>query len=338
MTRIGLLFWLSVAVIVNCCFAYSAAGQASGRLTQTVIVFDSNMIHFAPEDSTRYDTDTVKSSDRGRVINRTVTLPHFATPVRVAGHLIIRPTPKDELEMYDRWDRAGNVRLAVEGGPDLELIKFMTAYGGRTEYDVDLSPLAALLQGECNIRAFIDTWVTPAWTIDFSLTYASDSTANNADWVTSVLFEESYTRESPGDLGKEVPVEVPAELRRVVLRYYVSGHCTDGTGADEFERKDNVISVDGVVVYRFQPWRDDCRQFRAINPYCRRWTDGSWSCDYSRSGWCPGDLVKPVELDLTDHLTPGRHTIHLVVENVRPTDDKGNFGYWRNSIQLLGYK
>ena len=47
-----------------------------------------------------------------------------------------------------------------------------------------------------------------------------------------------------------------------------------------------VLAVDGVVVARFHPWRDDCLEFRDRNPYCARWTDGSWSSDYSRSGWC----------------------------------------------------
>ena len=69
--------------------------------------------------------------------------------------------------------------------------------------------------------------------------------------------------------------------------------------------KANVISVDGVVVARFHPWRDDCRRFRDRNPYCARWTDGSWSSDYGRSGWCPGK--------------------------------DGHYGYWRLSAHLVGW-
>ena len=122
------------------------------------------------------------------------------------------------------------------------------------------------------------------------------------------------------------------------MNYLVSGHCTDGRGADEFEQKDNVIYIDGHVVYRFRPWRDDCRQFREVNPYCRRWSNGWWSSDFSRSGWCPGDFVAPVELDLTDHLTPGRHTIRFVIENMRPVDEDGNYGYWRVSSHLVGWE
>jgi hypothetical protein len=45
-----------------------------------------------------------------------------------------------------------------------------------------------------------------------------------------------------------------------------------------------------------------------------------------------------MEFDLTDHLTPGKHTIRFRVEEMRPKDEKGNFGYWRISAALIGWK
>lgn len=314
------------------------AQTESSSIPTTVSVFKENMIHFSPDDSAKYNTDQVVCREGGRIITRTVELPSFTPPVRITAHVALAPIPKDELEVYDRWDRAGNVRLEIRGGPDVELVKFITAYGGRTEYDVDLSPLAPLLHGRCVFKGFVDTWVSPAWKMDFSLTFAPDTQAVNPDWVVPVIYNESVTRDGVGDKGIEVPIVIPAGLHRVLLRYYVSGHCTDGTDADEFVQKDNVIRVDDFVVHRYRPWRDDCRRFRPLNPYCRRWTDGSWSCDYSRSGWCPGDIVAPLELDLTDHLTPGKHTLRFVIENIRPKDANGNYGYWRVSAQLLGWK
>jgi hypothetical protein len=153
-----------------------------------------------------------------------------------------------------------------------------------------------------------------------------------------VLYEESLTAERLGEAGLAVTVQVPDSLTRVVLNLLVSGHCTDGRGADEFESKDNVVFVDGEEVARFRPWRDDCRRFREVNPYCRRWSDGSWSSDYSRSGWCPGDWVPPTRFELSRALTPGTHTLRYYIENVRPEDEDGHFGYWRVSAHLLGWK
>jgi len=319
-----------VVALVGCVIATAPA------LAQAVSIFNAAGIHFSPDTAGKHVAGDVRTEDNGRVIERTVALRRVDSNVRITAHLVINPIPKDETEVHDRWDRAGNVSVEVAGKPDLELIKFITAYGGRTEYRIDVTHLSPVLTGDATIKAFIDTWVSPAWTIDFDLEYEPDSLERVAQWVEPILFEPSYTRDFQGDTGILVNVVVPSEQKRVILHYYVSGHCTDGTDADEFVKKDNVISVDGVVVHRFQPWRDDCRNFREINPYTRRWSDGYWSSDYSRSGWCPGDFVKPLELDLTDHLTPGPHSIRFVIENVRPKNEKGDHGYWRVSGAVIG--
>jgi hypothetical protein len=121
------------------------------------------------------------------------------------------------------------------------------------------------------------------------------------------------------------------------MHYLPSGHCTNGVGAEEFETKDHIITVDGGEVHRSRPWRDDCVNFRSLNPYCARWSDGHWSSDHSRSGWCPGDVVEPELLDLTDYLPPGNHTMTFFVDGIRPRDDQGHLGYWRVSAHLLGW-
>ncbi|MBD3368725.1 MAG: peptide-N-glycosidase, partial [Candidatus Eisenbacteria bacterium] len=77
--------------------------------------------------------------------------------------------------------------------------------------------------------------------------------------------------------------------------------------------------------------------FRDVNPSTRRWSDGWWSSDYSRSGWCPGDRVPPRLIDLSGVLEPGEHTLTFTVEDVRPKDDAGHYGYWRVSAALLGW-
>ncbi len=322
-----------IIIGMTLCLLLPATVQAD----TTVTIFNDHHIHFTPDDPSRYDTELVTSDDNGRVATRTISLPEIDGPTRITAQLVIKPIPMDELVVYDKWDRAGHVSLRVDDTP-LELIKFITAYGGRTEYEVDLSHLAPLLTGPVIIDAFIDTWVSPAWQVDLTLTHAADSTAVNPDWAMPVLYEQSFTAETEADGGTAAEIEIPDGLDRVYLHYLVSGHCTDGRGADEFISKDNVLLVNGRVVYRYQPWRDDCGEFRAINPYTRRWSDGTWSSDYSRSGWCPGDIVEPLVLNLTDHL-PGNesHEIRLQIENVRPVDTSDHRGYWRTSAYLTGY-
>ncbi len=314
---------------------------------QTIDIFSGNDIHFNMEEPGKFASEEVISEDNGRMISRNITLPALKKQTRITAHLEIHPIPKDDLNMHDNWDRAGSLRLSREGAPDIEIVKFMTAYGGESVYDVDVSHLAKVLQGKCTIKGFIDTWVSPAWKVDLSLTYETveDSTGEeiyidyvyNPDWVQGVMLEDSFNDEKMGENGVEVEVTIPDGMKRLVMNYFVSGHCTDGNGADEFVPKDNVIYIDGKSVYRFQPWRDNCTQFRAKNPYTRRWSSGFWSSDYSRSGWCPGDKVDPILIDVTDYLTPGKHKILFMIENMRPKDENGNFGYWRVSSHLLGW-
>jgi len=317
------------------------------RLIETVSLFDHNDIHFSPDSASAYATEAVLSDKDGREIYTRRTLPSFDADVRITAHLAIHPVPKDDRAVCDKWDRAGNIRLVKDGMADIELVKFITSFGGETAYDVDISQLAPLLTGDCEFRGFIDTWVSPAWQVDFSLTYETiaDSSEDglyidfvyNPDWGRGIMFEPSYTAEKYADSGLTVTVDVPEGTKRILLNYLVSGHCTDGNGADEFVPKDNVILIDDQVVYRYQPWRDDCRQFRSVNPYTGRWSDGYWSSDFSRTGWCPGDKVLPLQIDVSDFLTPGKHTITFRVEGVRPKNDKGDYGYWRLSSYLVGW-
>ena len=90
----------------------------------------------------------------------------------------MKPVPKAADEVCDRWDRAGNLRLCAPGMAPIEVVKFVTAYGGETRHCADVSHLAPLLDGECSFEGFIDTWVSPAWTMSAWLEYAPfDTTA-----------------------------------------------------------------------------------------------------------------------------------------------------------------
>jgi hypothetical protein len=296
--------------------------------TVTYDIFSNNMIHYSSENPSQYETVTVSSQDDGREIRTELEIPKFNGPVKITAKVNLRPIPKDLISVHDKWDRAGHVRLVNENGPDVELLKFMTAYGGTTEWEMDVSHLASLLVGNCEFAGWIDTWVTPAWYIDFTLTFEPGETVNPT-WAEPLFYDLEYRS---GD-SASTTIDVP-ELGKIEMYYLVSGHCSDGTGADEFEPKDNVFYCDDSEIHRFRPWRTDCKQFRAINPYTRRWSNGIWSSDFSRSGWCPGDAVSPTVINLD--LEPGTHDLKLLIEDIRPEKD-GHYGYWRVSAIMVGW-
>jgi len=342
--------WLAVLVALTVAGGVGAQSPIGAPPAETLVVtvFDDEAIAFSEAAPERGAAEGVTVGESGRVVARTVMVEPPPSFTRVLARVTTRPVPKDEVSVHDPWDRAGCVRLSVPGAPDVELVKFVTAYGGETTHEADVTALAPLLLGECAFRGFVDTWLSPAWRMDFALVFETGPEASldgvptapptgPADWVLPLLYEESLTTERLADGPLAVAVAVPDGTKRVVLRYLVSGHCTDGTDDDEFVSKDNVVAVDGAEVERFRPWRDDCRRFREVNPYARRWSDGWWSSDYSRSGWCPGDRVPPRLVDLSGVLAPGPHKVSFDVEGVRPKDADGHFGYWRVSAALLGW-
>lgn len=316
----------------------------------TVHVFNDDMVHFLPDDPSRYARPEVTSLEDGRVIRRRVELTPPEGPCRIIARVTTHPLPMDIQNVHDKWDRGASLRLVADGAPTLEIVRFITAYGGETDHEVDVTYLAPLLRGSCTLEGSIDTWVSPAWRMDVSLTFRPipdrpdtvdrilEPPLPPPDVAVPVFYHHSLDREAFGDGPLESTVSVPTGLERVSLYYLVTGHCTDGRGADEFEKKTNVITVDGEEVHRFEPWRDDCRELRDVNPYCRRWSDGSWSADYSRSGWCPGDWVRPTIIDVTDAVSGGgEHRVGVMIENVRPEDESGK-GVWHTSGVIVGWR
>lgn len=308
---------------------------------EVITLFRSVTVHFTPEDSTLFDSPFASARDKGRIMATYLEMPDTPGLGHVTLRLAVRPIRKDIRNMVDRWDRAGWIRLVKPGMAPVELVRFMTAYGGAIDHEVDITHLAPLMTGHCEFEVFIDTWVSPAWKIDADLVFTPDAVgATNAPaWAAGALFPEGgLTAEKPENTADVI---IPEHTRWVEVAAITTGHCTDGSDADEFITKDNVLLVDGVEVYRWRPWRDDCEDFRTVNPYCAKWADGSWSSDYSRSGWCPGDVADPMFIDLSDWLTPGRHSLTWKVEDIRPKDPEdteGHHGYWRISASISGWK
>ncbi|MCI0513111.1 discoidin domain-containing protein [candidate division KSB1 bacterium] len=297
-----------------------------------VQVFTENMVHFNTTNPNQYDTPEVKSEDNGRIISRTLELPTFAVPVRIVARAQIIPVAKGG-GVADPWDRGGTIYLAGEVAAEIEVLKFITGFGGLVAFEEDVTFLAPLLQGRRTIKGIIDTWVSPGMKLDFQLIYYPDARLSNPNWVQGLYYNFWIKTENITATEPSAQVNIPTGASQLILNYFTSGHCTDGSGAEEFQTRDHVIYIDDVEVHRYRPWRDDCRNFRQYNPYSGKWGD-TWSSDLSRSGWCPGDIVHPLRLDLSKYLPPGLHTIRFEIKGIRPTDGSGNFGYWRVSAFL----
>lgn len=322
-----MIYLLSILIVTGVCLSQP----------HSVALFERTALHFSPDSSGKYLKQGETALDNGRVVEKTVTLPTITQPTRILAKLWLHPVPVDERTVADRYDRGGNVRLVFGDSAELEVLRFITSFGGETSHEADVTQLAPVLQGRRTLRTSVDTWTSPGWELDFALEYIPDTTAQMPDYVAPIYYEDSFTQEKMPD-GISTRVTIPDSFAYAVIYYTSTGHCTDGRDEDEFVAKANVISVNDVVIERFRPWREDCRKMREFNPYCARWTDGWWSSDFSRSGWCPGDIVLPHQIDATDYMQKGEQTVGIRILKMRPKDADGHFGVWKVSAYVAGWR
>ncbi len=264
--------------------------------------------------------------DAGRVVDKQITLPELGENARVTAKLHVMPH-------NDPHDRAGSVLLIAADGQQVELVKFVTGFGGETRHSQDVSALKPLLaKGPVTIRVFIDTTRAEAWSVDFDLVVSAGG-GQPVAWSAAVVAPRNWESSHFKSGRQRFEVTVPEGVGKVELRYFATGHCTDGRGGDEFVTRTHRVFVDGKLVHTAKPWRTDGHRFRKVNPRSARWNHKGkevWSSDLPRSGWVPGDDVDPMAIDLTAHLTPGKHVIEYHVDGIRPRDGKGA-GFWRVS-------
>jgi hypothetical protein len=220
----------------------------------------------------------------------------------------------------DIWDRAAAISLVEDEGANvkrLELARWMTAYGRGFCFTTDVTDLASHLTGKKTIRSFVDTWVSAndnqnghGWevTTKFILRAGArdpDAYASEVIPLWNNQAEERLIRiGDPGaPIANEVPdrtVSIPADAKKVKLRYLITGHGQGGAdNCAEFCQLFYRTKVAGAHV-DVLPWRGNCQQ----NPVSPQ--NGTWQ--YPRAGWCPGSVVEPTVVDITDQVSPGTDT------------------------------
>ena len=109
-----------------------------------------------------------------------------------------------------------------------------------------------------------------------------------------------------------------SEMFKIKTR--MSGHGQVGDYACcEWVNNNHQINVNGVPRFQWNIWQDtECGE----NPNIGQ--GGTWP--YAREGWCPGDLVKEHEFELTPFVSPGDTVSLDYVINQVPTTDPGQGG------------
>ena len=202
----------------------------------------------------------------------------------------------------DDWDRQAYIDVKGPDGNWIQIIRYITPYGVACNHQVDVTDYASLLQGEFEIRMFIDTWGTGGWqvTLDF------DHQQGSPQFLYSIVDE---IWDGTWDLGNPTnlqPVDtVTYNFNNTILsshmRLSTTGHgwgSNNSQNAAEFYHATNYIDIDGNQEYVQDLW-NDCNP----NPDNCTGQQGTWQ--YDRAGWCPGIIAPPNIIDLAGFINSG---------------------------------
>ncbi len=236
---------------------------------------------------------------------------------------------------------------------------YIDNWANYVEWQDDITDLSSMLEDETYIGLFIDTWTEEGYKVDVTLTQTESNIEGDIKPKSKVLpliNTVYYLGQKHPDIFSRKDVEVPFSLpqgaKNVRLKYITTGH-GGHSGGDEFRPQENILYIDNNEILNFMPWRTDCASFRRFNPTSGVWLqkrevayisrDGSRtkkeieeplaSSDLSRSNWCPGSNVEPIEIKLSD-INYGDHTLKISIPKSTSIDgDKLN--HWLVSAYLV---
>lgn len=225
------------------------------------------------------------------------------------------------------------------------------------EWTQDISDLYSLLTDEVYVGIFVDTWTKEGYKASLELNMEESTVKQDKlikQKVTSLVNTIYYQGQEIPDLFNRqdllVDFTIPKNVSNVRLRYIVTGH-GGLSGGDEFLENENIIALDNKEIYRFTPWRTDCASFRRFNPATGTWLikretayiaengrgvkeieEILGSSDLSRSNWCPGSDVTPVNIPLMD-IKEGEHQLRISIPTAQSAE-KG-LNHWLVSAYLI---
>ena len=338
---------MACVVLLTLVFATASIHANGATDEQTIVIFDDASISWLADGPKTQQLDGYVSHARGQVIETTVQLPDepinqrdakqitliaTAEPVRVTDgsrerfadpwprlfHVAVvtdkpvnPPIEKSQLQASNKNDNASD-EDEIELEPSIELARAVTGFGGRTEFEFDVTSLAPLLAGETTFRVRLRTWMTPGWDVSLRLKYEDGGIGYRRPKLAEALFSEVRLTSENNRVAQRI--DIPEGLTRPRIQITSTGH----GGMQEFKTATHLLRVDGRTVARFRPWREDGGEAHGINPASRRINlDGRelWSSDIDRSGWLPGTAVDVLTIPLPE-LTPGSHTVELVVLDI----------------------
>jgi len=191
----------------------------------------------------------------------------------------------------DDWDRGAHIDIKAPDGNWIQLIRYITPYNVACNHQLDVTDYASLLQGDVELRMFIDTWGTGGWQITLDLEHQKGTPEYRYSRVDEI-WDATYDFGNPDN---KQPVEVMTHqfgdnVERAYLRLSNTGHGWGDNNTDnaaEFYNATHSININNQIGFDQNLW-NNCDP----NPDNCLAQQGTWRFD--RAGWCLVRLVHPI--------------------------------------------
>lgn len=225
------------------------------------------------------------------------------------GELYIRLLQQCDDPKKCEWDRLERLFLCDETGEtcETEIGRWITTYGRSGEWLTDITPLKPLFEkdGKYKFRFTVDGDYY-ANTVDFYFTGKENSSPKA---IVPLFNQREQFDENYNSHFEPATFENSGDIKKAVIAAYITGH---GNGSEEancaeFCQFESVFTVNGKdfeIDFNKAGTSDGC--FEKVKNGVVPNQYGSWP--YGRAGWCPGQDVKLIEIDITEALVSGENT------------------------------
>jgi len=228
------------------------------------------------------------------------------------GELYIYLEQICESQKSCEWDRLQHLYLCENTDSEnctIEIGRWITTYGRSGKWITDISPLAPFFKTSKEYK--------------FRFTVTGDNYINNLDflfieknnallpegiiplYLGNTQFDENYNSNF-----EELEIAIPQGAKKVEILAYITGH---GNGSEaencaEFCKFESVVYVNGTPYKtKFDNAGTSAGCFNLVSQGVVPNQYGSWP--FGRAGWCPGQDVKLIRIDVTEKIKPGQPNI-----------------------------
>lgn len=236
------------------------------------------------------------------------------------------------------WDYTTQVYAKPAGADTVEIARVITPYATdwlttnrKHDFAIDVTDYASILNGNLDFRYKYDgySW---GFTLTLKLEMIEGTPPMEALSVKNIYdgyFSYGNTSDPIENHLIEKPFQYNTPVAKAFVKNTISGHGSDDNGCGEFCSKYYDLKINGAAISQKQLWKSDCG-LNDISPQTGTWL-------YERANWCPGQVVFPINHDITSFTSPASTFSVDVDMELYTSPTQTNTGGFNVVSQLISY-